>query len=106
MMKLLIKYGNIGLTTTSDHRVWYHLCLILLVRVGGYIVNLCDFYFYKLIGKLTAFFPASGVQLPESTTGQYHYRRVTFSSQVRSKVGNILDSSPPEDCGFTDQLKY
>jgi hypothetical protein len=31
------------------------LCLLLLVRLGGYIVNLCDFYFYKLIGKLTAF---------------------------------------------------
>jgi hypothetical protein len=31
------------------------LCLLLLVHLGGYIVNLCDFYFYKLIGKLTAF---------------------------------------------------
>jgi hypothetical protein len=25
------------------------------VRVGGYIVNLLDFYSYRLIGKLTAF---------------------------------------------------
>jgi hypothetical protein len=33
----------------------YHLCLILLVRVGGYIVNLSDFYSYRIIGKLTAF---------------------------------------------------
>jgi hypothetical protein len=31
------------------------LCLLLLVRLGGYIVNLCAFYFYKLVGKLTAF---------------------------------------------------
>jgi hypothetical protein len=31
------------------------LCLLLLVRLGVYIVNLCAFYFYKLIGKLTAF---------------------------------------------------
>ena len=31
------------------------LCLLLLVHLGGYIVNLCAFYFYKLIGKLTAF---------------------------------------------------
>ncbi len=31
------------------------LFLILLVRLGDYIVNLCDCYFYKLIGKLTAF---------------------------------------------------
>jgi hypothetical protein len=33
----------------------YHLCLLLLVRLGGYIVNLSDFYSYSLIGKLTAF---------------------------------------------------
>jgi hypothetical protein len=28
------------------------LCLIFLVRLGGYIVNFCDFYSYKLVGKL------------------------------------------------------
>jgi hypothetical protein len=28
---------------------------VLLVRVGGYIVNLLDFYSERLIGKLTAF---------------------------------------------------
>ena len=31
------------------------LCLLLLVRLGGYIVNLSEFYSYRLIGKLTAF---------------------------------------------------
>jgi hypothetical protein len=40
---------------TTDHRVWYHLCLLLLVRQAGYIVNSLDFYSYRLIGKLTAF---------------------------------------------------
>jgi hypothetical protein len=55
MMQLLIKYGNIVLTTRTDHRVWYHLCLLLLVRQAGYIVNLSDFYSYRIIGKLTAF---------------------------------------------------
>jgi hypothetical protein len=55
MTQLLIKYGYIALTTTTIHRVWYHLCLLFLVRLGGYIVNLSDFYFYRLIGKLTAF---------------------------------------------------
>jgi hypothetical protein len=54
-MQLLIKYGNIVLTTTIGRRVRYHLCLSLRVRVGGYIVNLLDFYSYRLIGKLTAF---------------------------------------------------
>ncbi len=31
-------------------------CLLLLVRQAGYIVNLSEFYSYRLIGKLTAFF--------------------------------------------------
>jgi hypothetical protein len=50
-----LKYGNIVLTTTTGRRVRYHLCLLLLVRQAGYIVNLLDFYSYRLIGKLTAF---------------------------------------------------
>ncbi len=36
------------------------------------------------------FFAASGVQLVQSTSGQFHYKRVAFSSQIISKVGNIL----------------
>jgi hypothetical protein len=47
--------GNIVLTTTIGLLTLYHLCLLLLVRLGGYIVNLSDFYSYRLIGKLTAF---------------------------------------------------
>ncbi len=33
---------------------------------------------------------ASEVQLPHSTSGQFLYRRVVFSSQIKSKIGNIL----------------
>ena len=33
----------------------FPLCLLLLVRLGACTVNLCAFYFYRLIGKLTAF---------------------------------------------------
>ena len=36
------------------------------------------------------FFPASGFQLAQSTSGQFHYKRADFSSQLKSKVGNIL----------------
>ncbi len=36
------------------------------------------------------FLAASGVQLKQSTSGQFHYRRAAFSSQIKSKVGNIL----------------
>jgi len=42
-------------------QVMYHSCLIFLVRLGGYIVNLSEFYSYRLIGKLTAFFTSVGV---------------------------------------------
>jgi hypothetical protein len=56
MMQLLMKHGNIVLTTTTGRRVRYHLYLLFLVRVGGYVVNLSDFYSYRLIGKLTVFF--------------------------------------------------
>ena len=36
------------------------------------------------------FFAASGVQLAQSDRGHFHYRRAAFSSQLKSKVGNIL----------------
>jgi hypothetical protein len=36
------------------------------------------------------FFTASGVQLAQSNRGQFHDRRAAFSSQVKSKIGNIL----------------
>jgi hypothetical protein len=91
MMQLLIKYGNIVLTTTIGRPVRYHLCLLLLVRKAGYIANLLDFYSYRLIGKLTAFFAASGVQSAQSTSGGFfHFRRAAFSSGLESKVGLAL----------------
>jgi hypothetical protein len=55
MTHLLIKYGNIELTTTITLLTLYHLCLLLLVRLGGYIANLSDFYSNRFIGKLTSF---------------------------------------------------
>ncbi len=48
--------------------------LCLLVRLGGYIVNLCSFYFYKLIGKLTGF-----LQLQE-----FSLRKMTVASSTTS----------------------
>ncbi len=90
MMQLLIKYGNIVLTTTTGRRVRYPLGLILLVRVGGYIVNLFDFYSYRIIGKLTAFFAASGVQPAQTQRGMFHFRRAAFAQQIKSKVGLAL----------------
>ena len=90
-MQLLIKYGNIVLTTTIGRRVRYHLCLPLRVRVGGYIVNLLDFYSYRLIGKLTAFlqlqeFSQRNLPVEDSFT----FRRAAFLSGLKSKVGLAL----------------
>jgi hypothetical protein len=36
------------------------------------------------------FFAASGVQLAHTTSVQFHDRRAAFSSQIKSKIGNIL----------------
>jgi hypothetical protein len=36
------------------------------------------------------FFATLGVQFPQSTSGQFHYHRTEFSSQVQSKIDNIL----------------
>jgi hypothetical protein len=36
------------------------------------------------------FFAASGVQFAQHDRGQFHYRRAAFSSQIKSKVSNIL----------------
>jgi hypothetical protein len=52
-------------------------------------VNLLDFYSYSLIGKLTAFFSASGLQSAQSTSG-FHFRHATFLQQLKSKVGLTL----------------
>ncbi len=51
----LTKLENIALTIITILRMLSPLCLLLLIRPGGYIVTFCSFYFYKLIGKLTAF---------------------------------------------------
>jgi hypothetical protein len=39
------------------------------------------------------FFATSGVQHAQSTSCQFHYLRAAFSSQLKSKVGNILAKS-------------
>jgi hypothetical protein len=50
-------------------------------------VNLCDFYPYKLIGKLTGFLQ---LHLEEHTSGQFNFRRESFSVQFKTKIVNIL----------------
>ncbi len=63
------------------------LCRLFLVPQEDYIVNLLDYYSYRLIGKLTTFFSVSGVQSSQSNLGSsyFHFRRVEFSSILKSK---------------------
>ena len=86
----LTKLENIALIIITIPLTLSPLLLLLLFRLGGYTVNLCVFYFYKIIGKLTVFFTSSGVQVVESDCDQFHLRHTVFSSHLKSKVGNIL----------------
>ena len=86
----LTKLENIALIIITIPLTLSPACLLLLVRLGDYRVNLCAFYFYKIIGKLTAFFTVSGVQLVQHHRGQFHYHRVAFSSKLKSSVCVLL----------------
>ena len=53
----------------------------------------CASLFLQAHRETDRFFAASGVQLAQSlqsTSGQFHYRHVAFSSKLKSKVGKIL----------------
>ena len=64
---LLTKLENIILTIITTTLLLSPLWLLLLVRLGDYIVNLCSFYFYNLIGKLTTFFQLQEFSLRNTT---------------------------------------
>jgi hypothetical protein len=54
-------------------------------------VSLCAFYFCRLIGKLLGcFFAVSGVEHAQHKHDQFRFRRASFYSQLKYKVGNIL----------------
>jgi hypothetical protein len=93
MMQLLIKYGNIVLTTTTGLRVRYHLYLLLLVRQvrsGRLHSEFVRLLFLQPHRETDRFFAASGVQSAQSTSGQFHFRRAAFSQELKGKVGLAL----------------
>jgi hypothetical protein len=51
--------------TTRFQKSAVSFILLLRVRVGGYIVNLLDFYSYRFIGKLTAFSQLQELELED-----------------------------------------
>jgi hypothetical protein len=85
----LTKYASTALTIIIVPLTLSPLCLLLLVRLGGYIVNLCVFssLFLQAHRETDRFLAASGVQLTQTN---FHFLRTAFSSQLRSTVGNIL----------------
>ena len=62
-----IRKYRIALTIITASLMLSPLCQLLLVRLGGCIVNLCAFYDYKLIGKLTAFLQLQEFSLRNQT---------------------------------------
>jgi hypothetical protein len=53
--------------------------LLLLVRLGGYIVNLCVFYSNRLIGKLTAFWQLQEFRFHNMTVGHLSLQSHTLT---------------------------
>ncbi len=96
-MRLFVtKYEYTTQTIIIVPRTLSPLCLLFLVRLDVYTVNL-SLLFLQDHRETDRLFTVSGVQLAQSTNGLFHYLRVTFSSQIKVKVGNILT--------FTYQIK-
>ncbi len=64
-------------------------------------INSLDCYSYRFIGKLTVFFETSGVQLPESIGGLFHFHHSAFSVTLKSTVDNTLVKAEVLRCGNT-----
>jgi hypothetical protein len=47
-------------------------------------------FFLQVHQETDRFFAASRVQLAQSNRGQFHFRCAAFSSQLKSKAGNIF----------------
>jgi hypothetical protein len=62
----------------------FPLCLSLLVRLGGYIVNLCVFYSYRLIGKLNTLPPPNTISflVYYETINREIYKNINMSVGV------------------------
>jgi hypothetical protein len=49
--------------------------------------------FLQVHRETDRFFPASGVQSAQSTSGFFHFRPAAFSSGLKNKVGLVLDKA-------------
>jgi hypothetical protein len=92
-----IKYANTALTIVNVSAVLAHFnsnAISSMPAIAGTSGRLHSEFvrllFLQAHRETDRFFTASGFQLAQSTSGQFHYRRAAFSSQLKSKVGNIL----------------
>ena len=83
----LTKFDSIALTIIIVPQTLSPSCLLSLVHLGVYIVNLCAFYSYRIIGNLTAF-----LQLQE-----FSLRIMTVASSTTS----VRRSPHTSTCGKT-----
>ena len=93
MSLLLTKLENIALTIITIHLITIHLISFMpaIASTSGRLHSeFVRLLFLQAHRETDRFFAASGVQLAHSTSGQFHSRRAAFSSQLRSKIGNIL----------------
>jgi hypothetical protein len=86
----LTKLENIELTVITIRPTLSPLCLLMLVRLGRLPSEFVRLLFLRAHRETDRFLAASGVQLAQHDRGQFHYRRAAFSSQLKSRVGNIL----------------
>jgi hypothetical protein len=63
---------------------------VLISTSGRLISEFLLLLFLQVHRETDLFFAVSGVQVAQSTSGLFHYLRVVFSSQLKSKVDNIL----------------
>ncbi len=90
MMQLLIKYGNIVLTTTIDRPPSAVSFMTAIASTSGRLHSeFVRLLFLQAHRETDRFFAASGVQSAQSTS-VFHFRRAAFLQQVKSKVGLAL----------------
>jgi len=94
----LTKLDNIVQTIIIVPLTLSPLCQLLLVRLAhSEFVRLVFLQAHRETGRFLA---ASGVQLAQSNRDLFHYRRAVFSSQLKSKIGNILAKSAALQINF------
>ena len=89
MRLLLTELENITLIIITIPLTLSPLELLFLVRLGGY-TEFVRLLFLQAHRETDRFFTNSGVQIAQHHRDQFHYHRTVVSSQLKSKVGNIL----------------